>query len=477
MKSIRKGKKQLVPRIVLKFHDHIQMPYEGDKQVNDYFLEHHVVSWPQMLRDFPGIRISRLFTTLEPAKIFELVNEAKNRNSFYKPPNFLTYYAIDLPEKFDREKLLNEIWKDQNIEYAYGECGPTDPPTVDASDDRSSQWQGYLKAAPLGIDAMYAWNKPGGDGNGNVGFIDIEQGWNLDHVDLPDPPIGIISGENFDYFSHGTGVLGIILAQDNDSGCVGITPNINKGKTGVISQARPTIGPRNRIIHVTADQGKLVYNTSDAITDAIHHLEFGDVILLESQIFLDRGPSASFFYPSEVESAIFNVIKLATSLGIIVIEPAGNGPGRNLDLFQDDSSKFVLDINSGDFKDSGAIMVGSSGSAVPHAREATSNFGNRIDCYAWGENIKTTGRDTASHSRTGYNSNFSGTSGASAIIAGLVIAIQSMREAAGKPRYSPGEMREILRNRSNGTDSESAADIIKVMPDLKKIFDNEITRV
>lgn len=398
------------------------------------------------------------------------------------PPNFLTYFAIDLPDKFDRDELLKKIWEDKNIEYSYKECGLTDPPTVDASDDRSSKWQGYLKAAPEGIDAMFAWKKPGGDGNSNIGFIDLELGWWLDHVDLPIPQIQKISGENFDYFSHGTGVLGIIMAQDNDSGCVGITPNIKNLKAAVISQARPTIGNRNVKIRTTDDGGKLVYNLADAIMDAIQHLGFGDVLLLESQVFLNRGQSGSFYYPPETESAIFEAINLATASGIIVIEVAGNGSkdgiGQNLDLFQDDSSKFVFDRNKiSDFKDSGAIMVGGSSSTVPHARETSSNFGNRIDCYAWGENIKTTGNDNAVNTRTGYTSDFNGTSGAAAIIAGAVIAIQSMREAAGKSRYSPIQMREILRNKANGTESESASDNIGVMPDLKKIFQNEISGV
>ncbi len=489
MKSTRKEKRQFVPRIILKFHDQISMPYKTDDEVNNYFLEHQIVSWSQMLKNFPGISVSRLFTTVEPTRILEMTEKAKNRDKSYDPPNFLTYFAINLPDKFDRDELLKKIWEDKNIEYAYKECGLTDPPTVDASDDRSSKWQGYLKPAPLGIDAMFAWKVPGGDGNSTVKFIDIELGWWLDHVDLPIPPIQIISGKSFDYCWHGTGVLGIIMAQDNDSGCVGITPNIKNLKAAVISQARPTIGNPNREIHTTNDEGKLVHNTAEAIMDAIQHLDFGDVLLLKSQVFLNRGlsDSSTSNYPSEVEYAIFEVISLATAKGIIVIEAAGNGSletislesiGQNLDLFQDDSSKFVFDRNNiSDFKDSGAIIVGGSSSVTPHTKETSSNFGNRIDCYAWGENIKTTGNANAVNSRTGYTSDFSGTSGASAIIAGAVISIQSMLEAAGKLRIGPNQMREILRKKANGTESESAADNIGVMPDLKKIFQNEISVV
>ena len=38
-------------------------------------------------------------------------------------------------------------------------------------------------------------------------------------------------------------------------------------------------------------------------------------------------------------------------------------------------------------------MVGAGSSAIPHSRlsrPTLSNYGNRIDCYAWGENIDTT---------------------------------------------------------------------------------------
>lgn len=404
-----------------------------------------------------------------------MVDKAKNLDANYKPPNFFTYFAIDCSEEMNIKELLKVLWKNKNIEYAYKESGPTDPPTVNALDDRSSRWQDYLKPAPIGIDAMFAWNMAGGDGYGTVGFIDIELGWYFEHNDLPNPPLKIISGVNLDYFSHGTGVLGIILAQDNNTGVVGITPKIDINKTGVISPARPGIGRRNVTLHTTKDDGTLVHNISEAIMDAVDTLTFGDVLLIELQVLLDVNPPMAK-YPCEAEMAIFEAIRLATESGIIVIEAAGNG-SRDLDSFKDDSAKFVLNRNHGDFKDSGAIMVGSASSAEPHARDSDSNYGSRIDCYAWGENIKTTGNGTATRNPTptGYTSAFNGTSGASAIIAGAVIAIQSMREASGERRFSPKQIREILRRESNGTTSANpATDKIGLMPDLSKIYENEI---
>ncbi len=67
----------------------------------------------------------------------------------------------------------------------------------------------------------------------------------------------------------------------------------------------------------------------------------------------------------------------------------------------------------------------------------------------------------------GYIPHFNGTSSASAIVAGVAIAVQSIAEAAGKKRLGPAQMRETLSHHANGTPSP---DRIGVMPDLKKII-------
>jgi hypothetical protein len=48
-----------------------------------------------------------------------------------------------------------------------------------------------------------------------------------------------------------------------------------------------------------------------------------------------------------------------------------------------------------DFRDSGAIIVAAATSAAPHTRLVYSTFGQRIDCYAWGQNIRTCSSDAA----------------------------------------------------------------------------------
>jgi serine protease len=124
---------------------------------------------------------------------------------------------------------------------------------------------------------------------------------------------------------------------------------------------------------------------------------------------------------------------------------------------------------------------------VPHSRLGRSNIGSRIDCYAWGERIATTGDFDNPRRRDGYFDpnreffpgvfGFGGTSGASAIIAGVCLLTQHIGSilipASGNTRLNCAQMRALLRNPANGTSSNSPADKIGTMPDLAKIIANE----
>jgi Subtilase family len=275
--------------------------------------------------------------------------------------------------------------------------------------------------------------------------------------------ITLLSGINKQSKGHGTEVLGVILAQDNDIGGIGITPNV---KANVISIWRqlPDAKPNN----------------ADAISDALAHLGSGDVLLIELQ-------QEKSLLPVETDIAVFTTINTGIANGIVIIESAGNG-GADLDTLKfanarGQQKKFFLKRGNAEieqdiaFRDSGAIMVGAATSGVPHERiEGTnaSNYGGRIDCYAWGNNITTTGNN-GNGGTTAYTSNFGATSGAAAIIAGAAIAIQSMALAAGKPRYNARQLRDILSDPATGTSSSNPVlDKIGVMPDLKKIYEKYI---
>jgi hypothetical protein len=82
----------------------------------------------------------------------------------------------------DTLELIHRLHQLPEVQSAHA-LYPGPPPAVNAGDDPRSGYQGYLNAAPQGINARYAWGFPGGDGAG-TNIIDVEQGWNLNHEDL-----------------------------------------------------------------------------------------------------------------------------------------------------------------------------------------------------------------------------------------------------------------------------------------------------
>lgn len=357
------------------------------------------------------------------------------------------YVATPLPKDMNADELVRRLNALNEVEIAYLEGGPT-PPPVSAGDDPRSANQAYLDAAPGGIDARWTWDLADGTG---IGFVDMERGWTLNHEDLAGAGITLISGLNQDYPGHGTAVLGEIAAVDNQIGGIGIAPQCS---ARVVSQWRTATS----------------YGTAAAILSAVDVMAPGDILLLEAQ----TSQGALNNLPVEVEAAVFDAIAHATGEGIVVVEAAGNG-SNDLDIFTDSAGKHVLNRSNGDFKDSGAILVGAASSTLPHARLNFSNFGSRIDCFGWGENINTTGDGWLGNGTTAYTASFGGTSGASPIVAGAAILLQSWRRKVKNQIYSPGSIRRLLSNPGTNTPSANPAlDRIGVMPNLRAIIEAEI---
>ena len=152
------------------------------------------------------------------------------------------------------------------------------------------------------------------------------------------------------------------------------------------------------------------------------------------------------------------------------------GNGSNLDAFTDGNGKFVLNRATPDFKDSGAIMVGAASSGIPHERLGFSNFGSRVDCYAWGQNIATCGGDipfdpTEPSPQKTYTLNFGGTSGATAIVAGAAVLLQSWAIKEFGSIFDTLTLRALLSDSNLNTHSKTPSnDRIGVMPDLNRII-------
>jgi hypothetical protein len=432
-----------VPRVVLKFHDEVDLPY--DDNAAKHIAQRFPDNWQQLVKLFPDIQVFRLFDSISEDELRALVEEASAHDDRYRPPNFFGFFAVQAPADVDPELVARELTTWKSVEEAYVQSPPMEPPV-----DPDTGLQTYLNAAPQAVDALAAWQEAGGGGL-NVRVADIEQGWTPNHEEFP-APISV-NGHNHAYMDHGTRVLGVVAAAQNGVGGQGIAYR---------AQARAVSEWRTATVH----------NVPDAIIYAANNLRAGDILLIETQLMVNRRR-----WPVEVETANYHAVRVATAKGISVVEPAGNGYElgdgavvvSNLRDFVHQTYGRVLDPGDANGRDSGAIMVGAGNSRAPHNRTALSNYGDRVDCFAWGENVYTASSGLAGASTNCYTSNFGGTSAASAIIAGVAASVQGMaRAAAGNWTFDPWPLRSLLSDPTSGTPAAPSAQI-GVMPNLRAI--------
>jgi serine protease len=431
------------PRVIVKFRDYVDVPYE-DGAEKAIIERYGGLPWQRLARQFPGLTLVRLFTGLREGHLRELIDEARQRDETYKPAKLWTWFTVDSPQGLRAQELASRLLEWEIVEKAYPDTPGADPVTP-ANDIRWPN-QRYLDPACVGIDAEFAWTRAGGDGLDET-LIDVEQGWTLNHEDLPTTPASLIYGAIVPGSPpHGTSVLGVICAVDNDRGCVGITPELGQVKVMSYSGSMSNVG--------------------DAIVTAAGLFGFGTVLLVEVETVFPPVSGA----PAEIFDHVYEAIRLATALGLTVVEAAGNGP-VNLDTFTHGGDD-ILNPASLQFRDSGAIIVGAASSTCPHSRTPSSSYGARVDCYAWGENVNTCTSDAGGTAVNWYTSGFAGTSAAAAMVAGAALAIQGITHANLHFRYGPAMLRNILREPATGTASANpAADRIGVMPNLRAIIE------
>ena len=446
------------PMVVVRFHDHVDIPYQDgiDARCDDL----KIGPWRRLEERYGRLSLNRMFTALAPGEIDELQARAMRLDPTYEARRMTSFFYVDAPADADLSALARELSQWPSVSHAYIDA-PGPDPLVDATDDPRADNQGYLDPAPEGIDARFAWTILGGDGLGQR-VVDLERGWTFDHEDLAAHGITLIHGSILNSSrAHGTSVFGELSMGDNVLGGVGIVPNIASAlATSYNGSTRP-----------------------DAIMAALPQMDFGDVLLIEAQV--SANPPGNLLGPIECYDADFEALRLATALGIIVVEAGGNGtnngspPPMAMDTWTDNAGRRLLFPGPAnpDFRDSGAIIVSAATSATPRTRLAYGPHGQRIDCHAWAQNI-----DTAHSSSTGatdlYRTNFGGTSGASPIVTGAALALQGIHQAHHGFRLSPRQMREILRDPAlNTPPSPAEATQIGVMPNLRQIIEDRIQLV
>ncbi|MFL5607680.1 MAG: S8 family serine peptidase, partial [Gemmatimonadaceae bacterium] len=395
-------------------------------------------TWQAFIALSPGLSLEPMFTSVAVETMIDLADAIRLGGD--EPPNLFTWFTLPCDEA-DVDTLLPAMQALPMVRQAIQRRPAVVAESVSYGTNPDTPLSLQIRPAPAGVDAIYAWQVAGGTGE-DVTIVDIEGGWRLDHDELVSARIAKLSVFGSRDVLHGTAVASLIVGADNGVGFIGVVPNA-------------------QLQLVTTLRG-VVENVADAIHFAAGALRPGDVLLLEvaNPFFPTPTPDILIEFDPAAQAAIL----FATKRGIVVIEPAGNGK-IELDKFP-----FLAHTRPGSptFVDSGAIVVGQA-ERTPTLEwdRGDSSFGTRVDCFAQGGDNLHAATDTA---RDAYIDRFGGTSGASAIIAGVVASIQGITRAVTNEAIAPADMRRLLRDRTLGTEPlNGAAALIGVMPDLRKI--------
>lgn len=283
-----------------------------------------------------------------------------------------------------------------------------------------SQLQGYAGSPPVGLGFNEVAFLPGADGTG-VTVMDFEAGWQLEHEALG--PIRFnhwtgIPSDKPGWIEHGTAVSSILFSPRDGLGISGLVP----GARGVLGSIYAGAPPQQRVAQQIQESARFLAN--------------GDVLLIEVQ---RPGPLTDYqadadqrgYLPVSFWPDVRDAIRSCVLKGITVVEVGGNG---GVDLDGQDYADVFDQAGSTDQAlaptDSGSIMVGAGapfdgGELRARGRMPFSNFGQRLDCQAWGQSVVAAGYgDLWGSTRRSYTAKFLGTSSAGPLVAAAVAAIQ-----------------------------------------------------
>ena len=421
--------------------------------------------------------------TLDKRYLFEHVsissfNDFTNLIPLANPkntPNFYNYFDIRFDKNIIEEnqfiQLIDQFeqflphtndYKHHLLDFVYLKNDVIETSITETALNGSGMNQAYFNDMQMTI--VDTDNAAKGQGV-KVSIVEVNH-WNLGHAEFgglsptlifplsPASANDILRNPNLDNSFHGNGVLGILAAKKltPSDQCYGIVPKA----TFQLSTCQSTID---------------LLVEENAIWEAINKSSKGDIVLVEF--------SNSDHSPIEYQPVIYQLLRFASQNGIIIIEPAGNGGSDikneaiwgNLKLIttlsgtirtktwdnyttymsthQELQTTSVLDkttfINYLLNNETGAILVGATNknNLGSFEKSTFSNFSTNVEIYAQGNKI-------ATPSSNKYQV-FGFTSGAAAIITGVVASLQGIRKAAPTPKNKPlnaQQMKSVLTGSS-----------------------------
>ncbi|MEW6113963.1 MAG: S8 family serine peptidase, partial [Thermodesulfobacteriota bacterium] len=405
-----------------------------------------LISIQSAIDSFSDVELRRS-VDIDPDKLNAL-RARLERKSGKTLADFNSIYKVEAPDPNEALTLYNALKTQAGVRNIYPGQKLALMSITSVPDLAGLQGYLYPESTHGGLNAQAAWNE--GVLGQNVRLVDFEMAWNHEHEDLSVPAntyqCSIPSADPAcqKKIAHGTSVAGIIGSLHNSHGTDGFAPeatlelediHIGTIEGTIIDLLENGLAPGS-IIFIEVAAAGLNANDLNCITDT-----YGCI------------PTSIFPYN-------FNGIEYAIAAGVTVIEGAGNG---YVDL--GDPSHYGSSYVNISTHDSGSIIVGASWGANKQIR-ADSNYGSRVNVFAWGDRVVTTGypysgspyiwdgsvtpAPSNNETNTYYTNMFGGTSAATAMIAGAAALVQSYaKQELGQPAtrfLTPAKVREILVN-------------------------------
>ena len=137
------------PRVIVKFHDHVQLPY--DRTAGARLAAIEPGAWGRLTQTYRGITLAPLFASKKAETLSALAERARATDPAYRPANLQAYFVIDVPQGASVEAIASEVRAWPSVATAYVEPPPVPPPVTPADDPRSTN-QGYLDPARIPRD-------------------------------------------------------------------------------------------------------------------------------------------------------------------------------------------------------------------------------------------------------------------------------------------------------------------------------------
>ncbi|MBL8752106.1 MAG: S8 family serine peptidase, partial [Planctomycetes bacterium] len=256
----------------------------------------------------------------------------------------------------------------------------------------------------------------------DVKFVMMENSFVLDHEDVEQLVaanfLGPVPAYDPTFALHGVSGAAITCATRNGYGITGVADEVTA-----------------RFMSLNLNGG-----VENCLAMAVADTQPGDVVMVVIIVQVPYlGPNS--WVPFEIFQSAFDATLTTTALGRHVVVPAGNG---NLSL---DDPVFLNRFDR-NFRDSGAIFVGASQAGLMQ-RATFANWGSRVDCHSWGDQVTSCGYSTLffpnNDLRQSYTNGASGTSASTPSLAGVVAMVQGAAKKQLGTTLSNAQMRDLLR--------------------------------